>query len=113
MSKEALLLWPKIIEVLDFWKGLPKFKQPDRGRPGKNKSYKFLLSQMNDPFVTVKRRFFEEPTEKLKDFLDTFQTSSPIALVILLIHWKIYFVALIKGLSCYPLFESHQSSRNF
>ena len=66
-----------MIEVLDFWKGLPKSKQLGRGRPGENKSYEFLLSQMNDPLVPVKLRFFEETAKKLNNFLVTFQTSSP------------------------------------
>ena len=65
-----------MIEVLDYWKGLPKSKQPGRGRPGENKSYDFLLSKMNDLLVPVKLRFFEETAKKLNNFLVTFQTSS-------------------------------------
>ena len=64
-------------EVLDFWKGLRKSKQPGRGRPGENKYYEFLLSQMNDPLVPVKLRFFEGTANKLNNFLVNFQTSSP------------------------------------
>ena len=37
VAKKPLSIWPKMIEVLDFWKGLPKSKQPGRGRPGKAK----------------------------------------------------------------------------
>ena len=57
VAKKALSIWPKMIKVLDFWKGLPKFKQPGRRKPGENKSYEFLLSQMNDPLVPVKPNF--------------------------------------------------------
>ena len=28
VAKKALSIWPKVIEVLDFWKELPKSKQP-------------------------------------------------------------------------------------
>ena len=77
VANRALSIWSKMIEVLDYWKGLPKSKQPGRGRPGENKSYDFLLSKMNDPFVPVKLRFFEEAAKSLNNFLVTFQTSSP------------------------------------
>ena len=39
VAKNALSIWPKIIEVLDFWKGLPKSKQPGQRRPRENESY--------------------------------------------------------------------------
>ena len=77
VAKKAFSIWPKMIEVLDFWKGLPKSKQAGQGRPGENKSYEFLLSQMNDPLEPVKLRFFEETAKKLNNVLVTFQTSSP------------------------------------
>ena len=76
--KKPLSIWPKRIEVLDFWKGLPKSKRPGRGRPGENKSYEFLLSRMIDSLVPVKLRFFEETAKKLNSFLFTFPTGSPI-----------------------------------
>ena len=41
------------------------------------KTNEFLLSQMNDPLVPVKLRFFEETANKLNNFLVNFQTSSP------------------------------------
>ena len=66
-----------MIEVFDFWKGLPKSKQLGGGRPGENKSYECLLFEMNDPLVPVKLRFFEETAKKLDNFFVTFQTSSP------------------------------------
>ena len=69
VAKKPLSVWPKMIEVLDFWKGLPKSKQPGRGRPGENKSYEFLLSQMNDPLVPVKLHFFEETAKNSTIFL--------------------------------------------
>ena len=78
VANRALSIWSKVIEVLDYWKGLPKSKQPGRGRPGENKSYDFLLSKMNDLLVPVKLRFFEETAKKLNNFLVTFQTSSPV-----------------------------------
>ena len=74
VAKKALSIWPKMIKVLDFWKGLPKSKQPGRGRPGENKSYEFLLCKK---FYPVKLRFFAETAKKLNNFLVTFQTSFP------------------------------------
>ena len=77
---KRLLICPKMIRVLDFWKGLPKSKNPPgRGGHGKNRTYEFLLSQMNGPLVPVKLRFFEETAKKLNNFAVTFQTSSPMA----------------------------------
>ena len=71
-----------MIQVFDFWKELPKSKQPGRGRPKENKSYEFLLFQMSDPLGPVKLRFFEETIKKLSNFLVFFQKSSPMVLFI-------------------------------
>ena len=77
LAKRALSICQKMVEVLDFWRGLPKSKQPGWEKPGENKSYGFLLSQMNDLPVPLKLCFLEETKKKLNNFLVTFQTSSP------------------------------------
>ena len=68
---------PKLLEVVDFWKSLPKSKQPGQGKAGANKSYDTLLLKRNDPLVPVKLRFFEETAKIINVFLVQFQTQSP------------------------------------
>ena len=58
--KKPLSIWPKMIEVLDFWKGLPKSKQPGWGRPGKAKvmnyySLRWTIHLCLSSFVSVKK----------------------------------------------------------
>ena len=77
VAKKSLSVCSKMIEVLDFWKRLPKSKQPGRGRPEDNKSYQLLLSQMNDPLVSTKLGYFEKTAKKLNNVLVNFQTNSP------------------------------------
>ena len=66
-----------MLEVVDFWKSLPKSKQPGQGKAGANKSYDTLLLKRNDPLVPVKLGFFEETAKIINVFLVQFQTQSP------------------------------------
>ena len=66
-----------MLELLDFWKGLPSSKQPGQGKQGENKSYKTLLSHKDDQLIPVKLCFFEEIAFNLNKFLARFQTSVP------------------------------------
>ena len=77
VAKKAQEVWQKMLQLLDFWKGLPKSKQPGQGKQGGNKSYETLLSHKNDPLILVKLRFFEEIANNLNEFLVRFQTSAP------------------------------------
>ena len=81
VAKKAVSTWPKMIEVLDFRKGLPQSKQPGQGRLGKKKLWIFTF-QMNGPLVPAKFHFPEQMPKKLNNFLVTFQTSSPKVLFI-------------------------------
>ena len=78
-----------MIEVLDFWKRLPKSKQPGRGRPEDNKSYQLLLSQMNDPLVSTKLGYFEKTAKKLNNVLVNFQTNFPMMPLKVYLAWCI------------------------
>ena len=77
VAKKAYNVLPKLLEVVDFWKSLPKSKQPGQGKAGANKSYDTLLLKRNDPLVPVKLRFFEETAKIINAFLVQFQTQSP------------------------------------
>ena len=37
-------IWPKIVEMIDFWKGLPKSKKPGKGKIVANTSYDHICS---------------------------------------------------------------------
>lgn len=77
VAKRAQTIWPKIVEVVNFWKGLPKSKQPGRGKPGQNTSFDYLAKAVDDPTIPLKLRFFEEIATSLNGFLVTFQTDNP------------------------------------
>ena len=78
-----------MIEVLDFWKRLPKSKQRGRGRPEDNKSYQLLLSQVNDPLVSNKLGYFEKTAKKLNNVLVNFQTNFPMMPLKVYLAWCI------------------------
>ena len=67
-----------MIEVIRFWKDIPKSKQPGRGR-GENKSFDRLCSSIDDPLAAVKLQFFEEIAKLLNSFLASFQVDKPMA----------------------------------
>ena len=79
VAKKAQEVWSKMLELLYFWKGFPKSKQPGRGKQAENKSYETLLSYKDDPLIPIKLRFFEEIAFNLNEFLARFQTSAPLA----------------------------------
>jgi len=39
VAKKAREIWPKIVEIVKYWKPLPKSKQPGCGKVGNNTSY--------------------------------------------------------------------------
>ena len=77
VAKKAQVIWPNIVEIVGYWKGLPKGKQPGGGKAGDNKSYDRLCFQQNDPLVPVKLHLFEEVSKQLNLFLVCFQTDAP------------------------------------
>ena len=78
VARRAEVIWPKIVEVVKYWKTLPKSKQHRQGNPKKNKSYQTLLKNYTDPMVLLRLAFFEEVSRKLNKFLCFFQTDAPI-----------------------------------
>ena len=70
-------IWPKIIEIVEFWKSLPKSKQPGQGKPGQNTSYEHLCKIYKDSFIPLKFQFYEEMAKSLNSFLLAFQTDRP------------------------------------
>ena len=79
VAKKAREIWIKIVEVVKFWKLLPKSKQPGQGKIGNNTSYDHLSKSVEDPFIPIKMMFFEQFARRLNDFLVTFQTDKPMA----------------------------------
>lgn len=77
VAKRAQLVWPKVVEIVGFWKGLQKSKQPGQGKPGANKSYDTLLKYQNDVLVPLKLQFFQEVANHMNSFLITFQSDAP------------------------------------
>ena len=45
VAKRGRAVWPKIIEIVAFWKGLAKSKQPGQGKAGQNTSYEHRCSR--------------------------------------------------------------------
>ena len=79
VARRAQVIWPKIVEVVKYWKTLPKSKQPGQGKPEINKSYQTLLKNYTDPMVLLRLTFFEEVSRKLNKFRRRFQADAPMA----------------------------------
>ena len=77
VTKRAQIIWLKILEVVRLWKGLPKSKQPGKGKIGQSTSFDCLAKAVDDPTIPLKLRFFEEIAMSLNDFLVTFETDNP------------------------------------
>ena len=69
----------KIIEVVSYWKQLPKSKHLWLGKHGANTRYDHLYKAVKDGLVSVKLLFFEEVAKKLNEFLPIFQTDKSMA----------------------------------
>ena len=70
-------VWTKIVEIIDFWKGLPKSKKPGNGKSGANTIYDHLRSIQKDPLVPLKLQFIEDIAKTLNCFLVLHQTDKP------------------------------------
>ena len=77
VARRAQKIWPKYVEIIEFWRGLPKSKQLGKGKEGQNKSYDRLIEHQKDVLVPLKLQFFEEVAKQLNSFLIKFQTDSP------------------------------------
>ena len=48
VAKKDSSVWDKILVIADYWKTLPKAKQPGQGKPGANTSYVHLCNTYRD-----------------------------------------------------------------
>ena len=77
VAEKAENVWEKYLQIIDFWKTLPKSKQPGQGKPGTNKIYDTLLKIASDLLLLVKLELFKEVVDHLNFFIVTFQTHAP------------------------------------
>ncbi|XP_065665582.1 uncharacterized protein LOC136087006 [Hydra vulgaris] len=77
VAKKAIQVWSKVVLVVDYWKSLPKSKQPGYGTSGQNTSFEHLSARANEVLVPLKLKFFEEISANLNAFLVSFQTDKP------------------------------------
>ena len=73
MQEELKKIWPKYVEIIEFWRGLPKSKQHGKGKEGQNKSYDTSIEHQKDVLVPLKLQFFEKVAKQLNSFLIKFQ----------------------------------------
>ena len=66
VAKRAIEIWPRMVEIVRFWKGLSKSNQPGKGVPGANTSFDHLKKAIDDPLIPVK--LFQEIASKLNSF---------------------------------------------
>ena len=76
VTKRAQIIWLKILEVVRLWKGLPKSKQPGKGKIGQSTSFDCLAKAVDYPTIPLKLRFFEEIAMSLSNVLVTFETDN-------------------------------------
>ena len=57
VAKRARNVWPKVVTVVEYWKGLAKSKQPGQGKPGNNTSYDHLCLSHKNILVPQKIQF--------------------------------------------------------
>ena len=59
VARKARPVWNKIPVIIDYWKSLPKEKQPGKGKAGANTSFNHFCVAVRDNLAVVKL-FFEE-----------------------------------------------------
>ena len=77
VAKKANKIWSKMVLIVEYWKTLPKYKQPGKGDPKANKIYQVLVHKHKDPLVPLCLSFVEQIAGKLNTFLCRFQTDAP------------------------------------
>ena len=58
VAKRAIEIWPRMVELVRFWKGLSKSNQPREGVPGANTGFDHLKKAINGPRIPIKLAFF-------------------------------------------------------
>ena len=69
VARKAREVWSKVVIVVEYWKSLPKSKQPGHGKPGQNTSFEHLRARSKEVLVPLKLKFFEEISGSLNAFL--------------------------------------------
>ena len=77
VTERAENVWEKYLQIIDFWKTLPRSKQPGQDKPGANKIYDTLLKKASDLLLLVKLELFKEVVDRLNSFIVTFKTHAP------------------------------------
>ena len=72
VARKAREVWSKVVIVVEYWKSLPKRKQPGGGKPGQNTSFEHLSARTKEVLVPLKLKFFEEISGDLNAFLGKF-----------------------------------------
>ena len=58
VAKKATEVWSKVVLVVDYWKSLPKSKQPGYGKSGQNASFEHWSARTNECFGSFKVEVF-------------------------------------------------------
>ena len=69
VARKAREVWSKVVIVVEYWKSLPKSKQPRRDKPDQNTSFEHLSTRTKEVLVPLKLKFFEEISGSLNAFL--------------------------------------------
>ena len=77
-------IWPNIAKIFQFWRTLPKKKQPS------GKSYEAVKTAVEDPLTSAKLSFFSYVASILQPFLAKYQTSKPMIPYLYIDLAKIY-----------------------
>ena len=70
VARKAREVWSKVVIVVEYWKSLPKSKQPGCGKPGQNTSFEHLNARTKEVLFPLKLKFFKETSGSLNAFLD-------------------------------------------
>ena len=65
----AIEIWPRMVEIDRFWKGLSKSNHPGKSVPGANTSFDHLKKAIDGPLIHVKVAFFSGNCFKIKFIL--------------------------------------------
>ena len=60
VAKRAIEIWPRMVEIIRFWKGLSKSSQTGKGVSDANISFDHLKKAIDDPLIPVKLAFFSK-----------------------------------------------------
>ena len=64
VARKASSTWSKVVAIVEYWKCLPKYKQPGKGDPKPNKSYPATLKNHTIAVVPLYFQFFEAEATK-------------------------------------------------